>query len=340
MKTKEMTERQKIILKHIVNEYIATATAVGSKTIISKYMPEISGATVRNDMAYLEELGYLEKNHTSSGRIPSNLAYKFYEKNFSSPVIEENLKLKLRNVFLNRKTSINAIIDESCKIISEATHLPLITIENTEDVLLKRIDLIVINNQTALIVLITSSGDINKNIIQLNDAQTLKDISICIRIFNDRLIDCPISQLNERLNSSKEIIRQKVQGYEFVLEEVIDRIFTFKTKVVKNVHGQSSLLSLPEFQDRKKLEEILKILESTSIWEHIAFRQEQTGMQTIITFGDEVNHEDFIFASTDIDLGDESKTKIVIVSPTRVDYSKIKGLLEYIKNEFEKEIKK
>lgn len=340
MKTKEMTERQKQILKHIVNEYVSTAVPVGSKTIISKYMPDISGATVRNDMAFLEELGYLEKNHTSSGRVPSNLGYKFYEKNFSAPVVEENLKLKLRNVFLNRKNSINAIIDESCKIISEATHLPLITIENPEEILLKRIDLVEINNQTAIIVLITSSGDITKNIIQLDNPQLLKDISICVRIFNDRLIDCPINKIEDRLNSIKEIIREKVQSYEFVLEEVIDRIFTFKSKVVKNVHGQSSLLSLPEFQDRKKLEEVLKILESTSIWEHIAYRQEQTGMQTTITFGDEVNHEDFIFASTDIELGDESKTKIVMVSPTRVDYSKIKGLLEYIKNEFEKEIKK
>lgn len=333
----EITNRQKKLLKYIVEEYIATANPVGSKIVIEKYMTDISAATVRNEMASLEKLGYLEKNHTSSGRIPSTEGYKFYEKEFSKPHIDdENLKLKLKNIFTDRTMSIDAVIDESCKIISESTQLPMIKIEKNTDVLLKRIDLVVINNSSAMVIVITSDGNLSKNIIHFDDDSVLKDISICIRIFNDRLLDCPVKEIPTKINSMKTIIREKVKEYEFILQELIERIFHFKTKVIKTVHGQSSILAVPEFQDKEKLKEILQILESTSIWEQIAYKQEQTGHNTLITFGDDISHNDIVFAQTDLEITQENKTKLVMVAPIRVDYSRIKGLLEFIKNEFEK----
>lgn len=333
----EISNRQTELLKYIVEEYIATANPVGSKTIIEKYMPDISAATVRNEMASLEKMGFLEKNHTSSGRVPSTNAYKFYEKNFSKPQInDENIKLQLRKIFNNRTMSIDTIIEESCKIISESTQLPLITLEQNSDILLKRIDLVKINTQTAMVIVITSNGALNKNIIHFNNENVLKDISICIRIFNDRLIDCPIQDIPNRIDSLKNIIKDRVKEYEFVMQELIERIFHIKSRVIKNIHNQSSLLAIPEFQDKNKLKEVLQLLENTSIWEQIAFKQQESGSNTCITFGDEIDHKDIILAETDIALTDSTKTKFVMVAPTRVDYSKVKGLLEFIKNEFEK----
>ena len=336
-----ITNRQLELLKYIVDEYVTSATPVGSKTIIEKYMPNISAATVRNDMASLEKAGYLEKNHTSSGRVPSTLGYKFYEKNFSKPEIgDENLKLKLKKIFNNRTMSIDSIIEESCKIISESTQLPLITIEKDTDLLLKRIDLVRMNEKSAMVIVITSNGMLNKNIIHFDKESILNDVSICIRIFNDRLIDCPVKEIEDRINSLKSLIKEKVKEYEYVMQEIIERIFDIKSKVIKNVHNQSSLLSIPEFQDSEKLKEVLNLLENTTIWEQIALKQEQSGNSTCITFGDEINHENIVFAQTNIELLDNTETKFVMVAPTRVDYSKVKGLLEFIKNEFEKGWKK
>lgn len=332
-----LTKRQIELLKYIVQEYVATASPIGSKTIIEKYMKDISAATVRNDMAALEKAGYLEKNHTSSGRVPSTKGYKFYEKNFSNPDInDENLKIRLKKVFNNRTMSIDSIIEESCRIISESTQLPLITIEKNSDLLLKRIDLVRINNHTAMVIVITSNGMLNKNIIHFDKESILNDISICIRIFNDRLVDCPVNEINDRVEMLKPLIQNKVKEYEFIMQEIIERVFHIKSKLIKNIHNQSSLLSIPEFQDREKLKEILQLLENTSIWEQIALKQEQSGSSTCITFGDEINHNDIIFAQTNIEITDNNETKFVMVAPTRVDYSKVKGLLEFIKNEFEK----
>lgn len=334
---KNLTDRQIELLRCIVEEYVATAIPVGSKTIIQKYMKDISAATVRNDMAILEKANLLEKNHTSSGRVPSIEGYKFYEKNFSKPIVkDENLKIKLRKIFADRTKSIETIIEESCKIITESTKLPLITIEKNKDILLKRIDLVEINKSTAMVIVIASNGNLSKNIIHFNNENVLKDISICIRIFNDRLIDCPINQISEKIENLKNIIKDKVTEYEFVMQELIERIFHIKLKIIKNVHNQSSLLTIPEFQDTAKLKEILELLECTTIWEQIAFNQNNSGEKTTITFGDDMHYNNIVFAQTNIQLTDESETKLVMVAPTRVDYSKVKGLLEFIKNEFEK----
>ena len=178
-----LTERQKLILKYIVQEYIATANPVGSKTIIEKYMPDISAATVRNEMAVLEHHNYLEKNHTSSGRVPSSDGYKLYEREFSTPSIDDNLKMRLKKVFSNRSNSIDTIIDESCRIIQEVTRLPLVTIDKSANLSLKRVDLVQINEGNAIIMLILSNGDIVKNLIKIENASILKDISICVKFY-------------------------------------------------------------------------------------------------------------------------------------------------------------
>lgn len=336
----ELTNRQIQLLKHIVNEYIATAIPVGSKIIAAKYLSNVSAATIRNEMAVLEKKGYLEKNHTSSGRIPSVKCYKFYEKNFSHVYIDiDNIKLKLKKIFNNRNNTINEIVEESCKIISESLKLPLVTIEKEQNLLLKRIDLVKINTKKALIIVILSNGSLVKNMIYFDKAVHLQDISICIRIFNDRLLDCPLNDIQKRLVVIKEIIKKKVQEYEFILQEVIERIFEFKRKIIKNVHNQKAILSVPEFRDEAKLKEILEILESTSIWEQIAYHQQKSGGKTCIIFGDEINKDDLVFAKTNIKLSNYSQTEFYMVAPTRVDYSKVKWLLKFINDEFQKDWK-
>lgn len=332
----ELTKRQKELLKHIIDEYIESAQPVGSKIIIEKYMTNISGATIRNEMAILEQKGYLEKNHISSGRVPSNLAYKLYDKEFTISKLDENIKLKLRSIFENRKQSIDLIIDESAKVISEIMKLPLVTIEKNDDIKLKRIDLVEINDKSALMIIILSNGDLSKNVIEIENINLLKDLSICIRIFNDRLVDCSLNNLNERLDIVKKLIREKVQSYEFIMQEVVERIFNIKTKISTNIIGSSSLINFPEFSDHQKLKEVLKMLENTSVWEQLALRQEANNVGTTsITFGDELGHDNVLFASTDIGI-ENNKTQLVMVSPTRVDYSKIKGLLDFVREEFKK----
>jgi heat-inducible transcriptional repressor len=230
--------RQESVLRIIVEEYAYTTEPISSKEIIHKYMPDLSSATIRNEMAHLEKLGLLEKTHTSSGRIPSIKGYKYYESHILKPKISTNIKHKLEKIFAQRDISIDSVIDQSVSIINESLKLPSVTTTEKSNELLKRFDLIQIDQNTALILLVTSSGTINKNTIHLNDNKQLDDISICVRIFNDRLIDTAIKDVPKKIDSIREIIRSAVHEYEFCIRQIIEKIFDFnKMPPETKVHG-------------------------------------------------------------------------------------------------------
>lgn len=329
-----ITERQKKLLFIIINEYVATATPVGSKKIINKYMKDLSAATIRNDMAALEKEGLLEKVYNSSGRVPSVMGYKYFEKNDISS-IDEDIEIKLKKIFSNRNFSINDVIDSSVSLINETLKLPSVITQTENDELLKRIDLVPTSKDSALVILITSSGDVFKNIVNLENEKDLKNLSICIRIFNDRLIDCKLSEVMDKVKLLKSLIKEKIINYESSLQNVLEKIFTFDKKIKTNVKGQYNLLSQPEFNDHNKLLKVLEMLENTTVWEQIAYNQHVRGGSTTITFGESIGIKDLCIASTEISLPN-NKTQISIVGPARMDFSNVKGILDFIKNEIEK----
>ncbi len=332
----KLTERQTEILKIIIDCYTFSAQPVSSKEIVNKYMTDLSSATIRNEMAALEKLGMLEKTHTSSGRVPSIKGYKFYEENILKPHVSSQIKNQLSKVFVDRNQSIDTVIDQSVSIMNEILKLPsVVTTFNSED-LLKRFDLIQLSNDTAMIILVTSNGMINKNTIRFDHPEQLEDISICIRVFNDRLVDTPLSKIQPKLNSIKEIIRSKVHEYEFCIQQIIKKIFQFNQMDIPktNVYGTKWLTTQPEFKNVEKLKQILTMLEDTNVWKHISYNQQNTGT-TSITFGDEIGNNNISVASTMINLNNQ-KHQLSVVGPTRMNYAEVKGILNFIKNEIEK----
>jgi heat-inducible transcriptional repressor len=262
----ELTDRQLSILKAIIEEYAYTATPVSSKEIINKkYLQGVSSATIRNEMAFLETHGLLEKTHTSSGRIPSIDGYKFYQQFILTPKINGDLKTKLEQIFQNRDLSIDTIIDQSVQIINESFQLPLL-VSKTEDENLKRFDLIQLAPNSALVIIVTSSGTVHKNQITIDNEKQFDDLAICIRVFNDRLVDTPISKINDKLDAIKDIIKVVVHEYEFCIRQVIERIFDMKVinKKIK-VEGVKYLPTQPEFQNLERLKQILSFLEDTNV---------------------------------------------------------------------------
>ena len=335
-----ISKRQEELLYIIIQEYIANAMPIGSKFIMSKYMKDISAATIRNDMATLEKKGLIQKVHNSSGRIPSTEGYKYYEKNFTNNSINIDLQKALKKIFVNRSYSIEQIIENSVNLISDAFKLSSVVTTIDNDILIKRIDLVPMSEKAAIIMVITSDGNIQNNLIEFENTKQLNDTSICVRIFNDRLIDTSIKDLEVQLNVIKSIIREKVNEYEFIIEEIVNRVFIFnnKTNLKNKINGQSNLISQPEFREQEKLVKILKLLEDSSVWEIIAMKQYKSGGKTTIAFGDEFKKIDtnVSIVSTQIPINKNSSTCISLVGPTRMDYTNVKNVLDFIKTEMEK----
>ncbi len=331
----KLTKRQIQILKIVIDEYTYSAQPVPSKLIVDKYMKEYSPQTIRNELNLLENYGLLEKTHTSSGRIPSIEGYKYYEMNILKPYLSDDIKTQLKVILERRDLSIDTIIDESAALIESILKLPTVVQTADATLQLKRFDLVPMSKEQVLILLITSDGEIIKNTIQIKDHKQLEDVTICIRIFNDRLVDTPISEISNKLKVIKEIIRKSVHQYEFVMQQIISKIFEFNSIPKKqNVYGINNLVTQPEFRNPEKLKYVLSLLDNSSVWKQIAYTNEITG-KSKITFVSDVDNKDIAVASTSIKTSNTTK-QISVVGPTRMDYAKVKGLLNFIKEELSK----
>ncbi len=336
MKNFKLTERQIKLLKIIVEQYINEATPVSSKEVIHDYLKGLSSATIRNEMAHLEKVGLIEKTHTSSGRVPTSLGYEYYRQEILQPSLSVDLKKKLTKIFAKRLTSIETIIDESMDVINETLHLPSIVTTGEINETLVRIDLIPVNTNMAIIIVVTSSGNLTKNTITFNEGKVLNDISTCIRIFNDRLIGSPLEQIPEKINSLKDIIKESVENYEFIMQGLIQKIFDIKYQYHTSVHGTKYLTTQPEFKnDVDKLNQVLDLLDKSSIWQQIAYQQSKTGKTTLITSGEKVGVKELAIATVNVK-GNDNSHQISVVGPNRMDYSKIQGILDFLKEELEK----
>lgn len=331
----KLTKRQIQLLKIVIDEYTYSAQPVPSKLIANKYMKEYSPQTIRNELNLLEDYGLLEKTHTSSGRIPSIEGYKYYEMNILKPYLSDDIKTQLKMILERRDLSIDTIIDESAALVESILKLPTVVQTADASLQLKRFDIVPISNEQVLMLLITSDGEIIKNTIQIKDHKQLEDVTICIRIFNDRLVDTPISEISNKLNVIKEVIRKSVHQYEFVMQQIISKIFEFNSiPKRKNVYGINNLVAQPEFQNPEKLKYVLSLLDNSSVWKQIAYTNEITG-KSKITFVSDVDNKDVAVASTSIKTSNTTK-QISVVGPTRMDYAKVKGLLNFINEELTK----
>ncbi|WP_027119491.1 heat-inducible transcriptional repressor HrcA [[Mycoplasma] testudinis] len=330
----ELTKRQSKLIKAIIDEYTATAAPVGSKLLMSKYFKDLSSATIRNEMLQLEKLDLVEKTHTSSGRVPSLKGYHYYEKNLLSPIVDDEIRTKLRKILSARVNSIDEVIEVSVDFINQITNLPTVITSFKTDDRLCRLDLVKLNDTNGLVLVVSSSGNVIKKTVQFGSENQFVDVATCIKVFNDRLVDTKFSEIQSKLGALKVIIKKMVHQYEYIVQEIVNRIFEFNENNQTNVRGTKNLIAQPEFADRDKLLKIMNLLENTSVWQQISYNHQKTG-KTVITFGDSLGVEGVSVASTMIET-DNKKHQIAVVGPTRMNYEKIKGLLILLKEEIEK----
>ena len=329
----ELTKRRIKILEIVVNEYTTSAQPVGSQLIHKKYLPEISPQTIRNELMYLEEAGFLEKMHTSSGRIPSQKGFEYYRDHLMRPVLRSDIKKKLQAIFNNRLNNIDDTINDSVSLITDLLHLPAVLTSNNSSEHLAMLKLIRLTPQEGLIIMVTSGGTISKLSVPTDNEQQFQDVATCIQILNERLLETRMDEIEAKMNAMLDIISQQVCDYEYTLQNVIMRLLYHSAKCFQDVLGFSQLTNQPEFNDHEKLCKVLELLENSSVWSALAYCQDATN-STTITLGGEFNLPDIAIARTDIHAGDVSKC-ICLVGPARMGYNQVKAILDFIKESIE-----
>ena len=324
--------RQKELLKAIVEDYVKTARPVGSKTLCKKF--KCSSATIRNDMAYLEDLGYLEKTHISSGRIPSESGYRYYVDNLMEPKkISGEDMLKLQTIFNNKELELNDAISKSLEIISDMTNYTSVILgKESSDNKLQKVEVIPITSTQLVAIVITNTGHVeNKNVI-LEENIPGVEISKTTELLNKMLVGTPIDEVPGKLEFEiKPIIRNYVQNYEVVYNAFYNALSNFTNERDVKFTGKTNILKQPEFNTVDDVKNIMSKFESKDMVSKI----EESDDEVKVYIGSESEFDDNVtIVKTKYKAGGREGS-IAIIGPKRMEYERVVNMLEYLKANIE-----
>lgn len=331
-----LTPRRIEIFKAIVDEYIRTAEPVGSKTLQQKYKLPYSSATIRNDMQILEEMGYLEKTHTSSGRIPSTLGYKFYCENLlSNSALDKRMEVAIRDAFETSSLNIEDAVHVSCRIMSEMTNLTTGAIGPDSSLQkLAHIKLLPLDERHAVCVFVTDTGHTETKNFQFDEDVSLKDIESCTDIINSKLRGVPIDELAERMNEIKPMFATLVQQHDVLFAAFVQAFIRFASE---NVYfsGKDKMLYQPEFEDIDKLKSLMNMLNDSTVWRSVHENENAVAIRT--NKGAELTwFNDVAVVKSTFKVNDNESGQLMVVGPSRMNYDKIVSMIEYAAQMIEK----
>ncbi|MBE6142179.1 MAG: heat-inducible transcription repressor HrcA [Erysipelotrichaceae bacterium] len=325
-----MLNRRDTILKCIVEYFIKKAEPLGSQTLIEEYHLPYSSATIRNEMLELEKMGYIEKTHTSSGRVPSTKGYRYYCENLRDNSVSEELKHSLQTVLEGKLQSVEEVIKESCEILSHMTNLVSVVMgpdEKSER--LASIQMIKISSNSLTAIFVTDKGYVENKTFIVPDNISADEIVDCVKILNERLVGTPVNELVDKVEVLKPVISDYVVSHDLVYQALLETFVRFASDRL-SLYGREELLNHPEFKnDSNKLMNVLKLLNDSSLFKEVE-NETRMSEDPLLKIGDEVEiNPDVGLVSTKINLGN-GETSICLVGPKRMDYDNAISALEYL----------
>ena len=329
-----MNNRQNELLKLIVEAYINTIKPVGSKSLVKKL--KCSSATIRNDMAYLESLGYLEKTHTSSGRIPSEAGYKYYVDNLMKPKeLTGEEVIKLQTILNNKNLPVSDCIVKCMEIISDLTNYTSIVLgKESANNTLKHVSIIPLDTNKIVAVIVTSSGHVENKQFVIPNTISVDELVKTSEIINKELFGTKLSKINEKLEFEiKPVIAKKIKEYETVMNLFREAFedFSFKNSDIL-FQGKTNILKQPEYDEPDKIKGMISKLENIDLIKKIETDKKEVN----IYIGEENEFDPNVTViKTSYNIGGEEGT-IAIIGPKRMEYDKVVTLLNYLKSYLER----
>ena len=328
----QLTDRKKKILRAIVESYIRDAEPVGSKTLAAMPDMDFSSATIRNEMADLTAMGYLEQPHTSAGRIPSPSGYRLYidelMQDYRLSVDETH---SLNEAMESRLQEFDNAISQMGKLVSQMTNLPAYTVTSHKGAAsVRQYDLIPAGPGGFILVVMTGNEEVHNKLIKLPLSVTEQDLRLLSAVLNASLTEIPAEGFTPEL-------LERVQRSAGAAASLVPIIVDFAVHVLHKqqrsevyLTGQAKLLSHPEYQDIGKAQEMLTGLDEEIISNLPALVDPKQPMQILVGPENVAQQlKDTSVVMTRFDIGDGMQGMIGVVGPTRMDYAQITARLSY-----------
>lgn len=325
----ELTSRQKLIFKTIVEQFTAHAEPIGSKTLASLLEMDLSSATIRNEMAALEKAGLLEKTHTSSGRVPSRYGYRYYVEHLMETRLDPQVEQSLKELFTQWHYSLDEAILASCSILAQMTKLTSLAAgPDTGDQIFDRLQMMPVTDRQAIAVILLKSGYSEHRLFTFNEPVSREDLDKCTAIMNESLSGIRLEDVVDEMKRIEPVMAANIVRYELLFEAFASAFMGFATRQ-SQVYGRANMLAQPEFNDPKKLETLLRVLESSSLFKAWIGSPQSISMPVgkrneLIQIGD------CSVVSAKFHLSDEFEGQLMVVGPNRMPYSRVVALMDYM----------
>ncbi|MCR3921193.1 MAG: heat-inducible transcriptional repressor HrcA [Firmicutes bacterium] len=328
-----LNERKQQILHAIVTDYIQTAEPVGSRTLSRHYQFKLSAATIRNEMADLEELGFLTQPHTSAGRIPSQQGYRFYvDTLMDTASLTQYEEDYLTGLFtkVQKKQEIDQIIQQTARALSLMTSYTSVVLgPQFRRSAFKQMRIIPFDPERALVVLITDTGYIRNKVIKLPKALSMDELNQVVAYLNSELTGKTIASLTAaRLRRLRNDLYARVDIFNHMMNMLEECTAEGESRVF--IGGTSNILNQPEFKDMEKIKHLLTLFEQG---ERMMFMLETSLDGVSIRIGTENNlaeMNDCSLITASYLLHDRPVGTIGVLGPTRMEYARVITVIEEI----------
>jgi heat-inducible transcriptional repressor len=334
-----LDDRKNKVLQAVIEDYVATAEPVGSRTIARKYHLGVSPATIRNEMSDLEDLGFLEQPHTSAGRVPSDRGYRYYvDCLMEARDIEAKDSELIRRTFERKIREIDTLVRETARLLSDTTHLttvisgPLIQKAHFKD-----LRLVPLGEGKAVLLYVTDSGFVENQMLELPVEVTMLELQRVSEVLNEQLRGQPVHELSR---AAIRALHQELHRYGALLEQTMQFLAIDLEPGEKHrlyLGGTTHMLNQPEFRDVEKVRNLLTLLEDQdAVTEMLSTSNGKD--HPVVQIGEEIKVRELLdcsVVSASYRLGDEVIGRVGVIGPKRMEYARVIGLMNAITKQLE-----
>lgn len=336
VENEELTEREKTILRSVIQQFILTASPVGSRNITRKYKIGVSPATVRNIMADLEDSGFINHPHTSAGRVPTDKGYRYYVdslmavqklKEREKDIIESGLKSELEET--------DELIKMTSQLLSTITkQIACVTYPNLDSAILQKLQMVSLTSSRVLVIISVKSGLVKTLTLEFSSKVKESQLESIQRLLNERLVGLRFKEIRKTFSERLKNVDEDQKPIIRLFVDSVDKIFKDDIQSDKVIlTGAKNVIRQPEFEDPENFQSVIELIEDKDIIIHILEKSSEANKENVfISIGSEHKEKklkEYSFISKEYKFGETSGT-LGIIGPKRMEYSKIVAIVDYM----------
>jgi heat-inducible transcriptional repressor len=326
-----LSSRKEQILKSLIEDYIDSAAPVSSAVIQQRHLPDLSSATIRNELAALEEMGYLHQPHTSAGRVPTSAAYELYVDRLMPRRKLSREEIRTIKQHFNRKMlSLKEVLTATAKVISEVTHYTsLACVNDVTDAVIKNVRIVKITPTSALVIVVTDMGILKDAIVTLDEEYTDEYFNavseLAMQAFGNHSI--------REVMRPGRLIKSTIKDYTKFFDAILDILKKYNSRIDADdvvLEGTSKILEYPEYANVTKAKALLNTLDARQ--ELVEVLDTDSSMRLNVSIGSDKSEAfgDCAIVTVNYVVDGKSVGKAGVIGPLRMDYSKVVSVLDYV----------